>query len=89
MTIGRTAELARSFGATETFDVSWGRPMDLELLLEMVSSRSYVITASPARRAEILAGVRALIEADPALSRGDTFEMPYRTYCFRAALPPS
>jgi hypothetical protein len=31
--------------------------------------------------------VRYLVEADPALSGGATFEMPHRTYCFRAALP--
>jgi SAM-dependent methyltransferase len=85
----RMEELAigAPFGVTESFDFSWRRPMDLELLLEMVSSHSHVITASPARRAEIIAGVRELVEADPALSSGDAFEMPYRTYCFRAALP--
>jgi hypothetical protein len=57
--------------------------MDLELLLDMVRSRSYFITAASARREQVLAGVRALVESYPAL-RGDTFQMPYRTYCFRA-----
>jgi ubiquinone/menaquinone biosynthesis C-methylase UbiE len=71
------------FGTTETFDVSWQRSMDLELLLDMVRSRSYFITATSARREQVLAGVRALAESNPAL-RGDTFQMPYRTYCFRA-----
>jgi SAM-dependent methyltransferase len=74
------------FGPTETFDVAWRRPMDLDLLLEMIRSRSYFITAEQDRREEILAGVRALFESDPELSREDSFEMPYRTYCFRAAL---
>jgi hypothetical protein len=72
------------FGTTETFDVSWQRPMDLELLLDMVRSRSYFITAASARREQVLAGVRALAESHPALSGGGTFQMPYRTYCFRA-----
>jgi ubiquinone/menaquinone biosynthesis C-methylase UbiE len=75
------------FGPTETFSVSWQRAMDRELLLEMVSSRSYVITAPQARRAEILAAVRAFLETDPALSVSSSFEMPYCTYCFRATLP--
>lgn len=77
------------FGPTETFVCAWRRPMDLEMLLDMVRSRSYVITAQPARQLEILDGVRALIESRPELSGGAGFEMPYRTYCFRAALPSS
>lgn len=75
------------FGPTETFDVPWRRPMDLELLLEMVRSRSYFITAANARKEQYLADVRALVESDPELSGGASFEMPYRTYCFRASLP--
>jgi SAM-dependent methyltransferase len=74
------------FGPMQTFDVAWQRPMDLELLLNMVRSRSYFITATHARREETLAGVRALVNSHPALSSG-TFQMPYRTYCFRAELP--
>lgn len=75
------------FGPTETFDVPWRRPMDVELLLEMVRSRSYFITAADARKEQYLADVRALVESDPELSGGASFDMPYRTYCFRASLP--
>jgi ubiquinone/menaquinone biosynthesis C-methylase UbiE len=74
------------FGPTQTFSVAWFRPMDLELLLEMVRSRSHFITAEPATKEQILAGVRALVVSDPELSSGESFEMPYRTYCFRASL---
>ncbi len=74
------------FGPTETFDVPWQRPMDLELLLEMVRSRSYFITAEAARKERYLADVRALVESEPELSGGRSFQMPYRTYCFRAAI---
>lgn len=74
------------FGATETFEVGWSRPMDAHLLLELVSSRSYVITAPEDQRAEILAGVRELLDTDPALAGRASFELPYRTYCFRARL---
>jgi ubiquinone/menaquinone biosynthesis C-methylase UbiE len=74
------------FGPTETFDVAWSRTMSLELLLEMVRSRSHFITAEPVEKEQILAAVRALVESDPELSSARSFEMPYRTYCFRAAL---
>jgi len=73
------------FGPTETFTADWSRPVDVDLLVEMAASRSYVITATPRRRREILDGVRALVAAEPSL--GEEFEFPYRTYCFRARLP--
>jgi len=53
----------------------------------MAASRSYVITATPRRRREILDGVRRVVEADPHL--GTEFDLPYRTYCYRAALAAS
>jgi hypothetical protein len=59
--------------------------MDVDLLVDMAASRSYVITATPRRRREILDGVRRVVEADPHL--GTEFHLPYRTYCYRAALP--
>jgi SAM-dependent methyltransferase len=74
------------FGPTQTFDVAWSRPMNLELLLEMVRSRSHFITAEPVEKEQILAAVRVLVESDPELAGGGSFEMPYRTYCFRATL---
>jgi SAM-dependent methyltransferase len=73
------------FGPTETFVTDWARPMDVDLLVEMAASRSYVITATARRRAEILDGVRRLVEADPHL--GAEFDFPYRTFCFRATSP--
>lgn len=78
-------EIGPPLGPTESFSVEWQRPMDVDLFVEMAASRSYVITATSRRRREILDGVRRLIEADPHL--GKQFDFPYRTYCFRAALP--
>jgi SAM-dependent methyltransferase len=78
-------EIGPPFGPAETFVTAWARPMDVELLVEMVASRSYVITATPERRREILDGVRELVESDPSL--GAEFDLPYRTWCFRARLP--
>jgi SAM-dependent methyltransferase len=78
-------EIGPPFGPTESLVTEWERPMDADLLVEMAASRSYVITATPRRRREILDGVRRVVEADPHL--GTEFDFPYRTYCFRAALP--
>jgi SAM-dependent methyltransferase len=78
-------EIGPPFGPTERFVTDWTRPMDVDLLVEMAASRSYVITASPKRRREILDGIRVLIEWEPNL--GTEFDFPYRTYCFKAKLP--
>ena len=67
-----------------SFVTDWERPMDVELLLEMAASRSYIITATSRRRKEILDGIRVLVESDPHL--GTEFDFPYRTYCFKAKL---
>jgi SAM-dependent methyltransferase len=78
-------EIGPPFGPTESFVTDWQRQMDVDLLVEMAASRSYIITATPRRRKEILDGIRALVETDPHL--GTEFEFPYRTYGFKAKLP--
>jgi SAM-dependent methyltransferase len=78
-------EIGAPFGPTAAFVTDWERPMDVDLLVAMAASRSYVITATPRRRGEILDSIRALAEADPHL--GTEFDLPYRTYCFKASLP--
>lgn len=78
-------EIGPPFGPTETFVAEWYRPMDVDMLVEMAASRSYVITATPRRRREILDGIRVLVENEPGL--GHEFDFPYRTYCFKAKLP--
>jgi SAM-dependent methyltransferase len=77
-------EIGAPFGSTERFVTDWERPMDVDLLIEMAASRSYVITATPRRRKEILDGVRREVEEDPHL--GTKFDFPYRAYCFKATL---
>jgi len=83
----RAVEIGPPFGPTEPFLTSWEREMDVELLLELVASRSGVITAEPARREAILAAVRELAATHPDLAGRTTFPMPYRTGCFRARTP--
>jgi hypothetical protein len=76
--------IAPPFRPTETMITDWSRPMTTDLLVEMAASRSYVITATPRRRREILDGIRELVAQEPTL--GDEFDFPYRTYCFKARL---
>jgi ubiquinone/menaquinone biosynthesis C-methylase UbiE len=76
--------IAPPFGPTSTFTTDWSRPMTTDLLVEMAASRSYIITATPRRRREILDGVRELVAAEPTL--GNEFDIPYGTYCFKARL---
>jgi SAM-dependent methyltransferase len=79
-----TVEIGPPFGPTETFATEWARPMDVDLLVEMAASRSYVITATPRRRREILDGVRVLMEKE--LGDDTEFDFPYVTYAFKASL---
>lgn len=74
------------FGPTETLEVDWQNGIDAESLVELVASRSYIITASPADRAAILDAVRELATSDPALVGRAGFALPYRTHAFRARL---
>lgn len=63
--------------------VAWSRPMTEQSLVDLVLSRSYIITATPERRDAVVAGVRDLVRGE----FGDApFELPYRTHAFRAAL---
>ncbi|CAN5359784.1 class I SAM-dependent methyltransferase [soil metagenome] len=73
------------FGALETAEFTWESTFTVDRLVELAASRSYVITATDQRRAEIFDGVRALGErvadADGSLT------MPYRTHVYRSTRP--
>lgn len=75
------------FGPTERFEVGWSATVSLDGLLALAASRSYIITADETRRAEVFDGVRELVATDPAIAGREEFELPYRTFCFRAARP--
>jgi SAM-dependent methyltransferase len=76
------------FGPTESFEVRWSRPMNADRLVELFSTRSYVIVAPEPERRRLLGEVRELTETHPELAGRESFEMPYITRCFRAALAP-
>lgn len=74
------------FGPLERHNVAWRYRLAPEALLDMVSSRSYVITLPPDDRAAVLADVRHLLASHPDLAGRDEIELPYVTECFRAQL---
>ncbi|MFE2678914.1 class I SAM-dependent methyltransferase [Streptomyces hygroscopicus] len=72
--------LGEWFGPVERQHFRWHHPMTAGEVVDMIASRSYVITLEPATREELLGRVRALLDAErPA-------EMPYVTECYRAGL---
>jgi SAM-dependent methyltransferase len=60
------------------------QPLDLERLLGLVSSRSYVITLPRPEREALLADVAALTRNHPDLAGRTTFTLPYVTLAYRA-----
>ncbi|MEU9962653.1 class I SAM-dependent methyltransferase [Streptomyces malaysiensis] len=68
------------FGPVERQDFRWSHPMTAEEILDMVASRSYVITLEHATREELLGRVRGLLDAERPT------EMPYVTEGYRAEL---
>jgi SAM-dependent methyltransferase len=75
------------FGALEEHIVSWVHEQDRAAFLDLVASRSYVITMEPGDRATLLAAVEDLLDHTPELAGHDTIPVPYRTYCHRAVRP--
>lgn len=74
------------FGPVERFDTTWTQELAPADLIELVASRSYVITLDEADRVALLARVRALIDEHPAFAGRERIELPYVTRCARADL---
>ncbi len=78
---GRPVVVAEPFGPPEHATFDWSATFDVDGLVDLAASRSYVITATPERRAEILDGVRALGER--VADADGRVTMPYRTHVYR------
>ena len=74
------------FGPPERMEVRWRQSMTRQEIIDLVASRSYVITMPDDERAQVLAEVAELLDGDPALSGRDEIDMPYVTRCTRARL---
>ncbi|MFD0327835.1 class I SAM-dependent methyltransferase [Streptacidiphilus monticola] len=66
------------FGPLEEHVVRWSHPVTEQQLVDMVASRSYVITMAADERERLLGEVRALV------ARARPTSLPYVTHCYRA-----
>jgi hypothetical protein len=69
------------FGALEHEAFRWTGTFTPDSLVELAASRSYIITATEARRDEVLAGVRSLGER--VADAEGRITMPYVTHAYR------
>jgi SAM-dependent methyltransferase len=70
-------------GPLERTEISWVSRRTRAEVLDMVASRSYVITLPDARREALLADVRALLERHPEIAGGRDLAIPYVARCYR------
>lgn len=74
------------FGPLRLHEVEWTYRLSRDTLVDLVASRSYVITLAEPERKAILDEVRDLLATHPALAADDVVDLPYVTACFRAEL---
>jgi SAM-dependent methyltransferase len=79
-------DLTPPFGPVERFGVDWTDQLSPADLVQLVASRSYVITLPDAQRAGLLAEVADFAATHPALAGRDQVGVPYVTRCTRARL---
>jgi SAM-dependent methyltransferase len=79
-------EIGLPFGAPERMEVRWRQPVTRQDVLDMVASRSYVITMSGAERERLLGEVADLLSEHPGLRGRQEIEMPYVSRCTRVRL---
>lgn len=77
------------FGSLEHETWRWTRTLGRAALLDMVASRSYIITATPVERAGILAAVEDLFDENRRTddTGAEIVDLPYRTEAFRGIRP--
>jgi SAM-dependent methyltransferase len=75
------------FGQLERRDIAWVHHLSPGALVDMVSSRSYVSTMSPADREKLLNDLRHLMRTHRALAGAGEIALPYVTRCWRTRLP--
>jgi SAM-dependent methyltransferase len=72
------------FGELERFDMPWSYELDTTRLLDLVTSRSYIIGMSESERAGLVERVRALAERELERTGAERLSMLYVTQSFRA-----
>lgn len=72
-----------SFGPLERWDIEWQYRTTRSALLDLVASRSYVITLPPRQRGSVLDRVRRMVDTHPDLAGAPEIVVPYVTECYR------
>jgi SAM-dependent methyltransferase len=72
---------AGPFSAHERLVVVWNHMVDVETLVALAASRSYVIVRPPHEREQVLSAVREL--GEERADADGTVRLPYETYAFR------
>jgi SAM-dependent methyltransferase len=74
------------FGPLETAELAWTHDVPVAAVIDMVTSRSYVIAMAPDRRAELVGQVRVLADENANRETG-LVPIPYVTHGYRAVRP--
>ncbi|WP_188110465.1 class I SAM-dependent methyltransferase [Aeromicrobium ginsengisoli] len=69
------------FGAHERLVVAWDHVIDVDTLVALAASRSYVIVRPPSERDRVLSAVREL--GEERAGADGSVRLPYETYAFR------
>jgi SAM-dependent methyltransferase len=77
-------DIGEPFGPPERMEIRWGRVMSRAGILDMVASRSYVISLPGAERNQLLGDVEAFLSDHPDTRGRDEIALPYITRCTRA-----
>jgi len=86
-TVSAAPPVGPPFGPLERRDIEWVYRLSPDALVDMVVSRSYVITMPAAGREQLLNELRHLMRTHPDLAGAGEIAMPYVTRCWRARLP--
>jgi len=84
--VSQAPQVGPPFGPAERRNIPWVHRFPPDLLDDMITSRSYVITLPDANREAVLGEVRELVLTHPALAGADEIALPYVTRCSRARL---
>ena len=74
------------FGVLDTAELAWSHAVSVAAVIDMITSRSYVIAMAPEQRAELVSRLRTLADqaADPATG---LVPVRYVTHAYRAVRP--
>ena len=84
--ISESPAVGPPFGPVERRDVTWVHHLTPDALMDLIASRSYVITLPASERAAMFAEVDDLLRTHPALAGAGEIALPYVTRCSRARL---